>query len=88
MRLCGRVETDNEGSFYVFSLAYFMSQLNGSALFASDGKAASSEAYDLARDLTGFWAHDGAPGQWFWCAAHVRLSRTRVLVTQRGAYDI
>lgn len=83
--------TDDEGSvtrYHVFSLAYFMSKLNGGALFGLDDKSASPEAHGLARDLTGFWVHDGAPGQWFWGVAHVRVSRNRVLVTQHGGYDI
>lgn len=46
---------------------------------------------DMARaaeDITG-WNHDyGGPGRWFWGGTYARLTRTRVLITSRGGYDI
>lgn len=42
----------------------------------------------LATELTGWARTHGMPGRWFWQDPSIRISRSYVLITQWGAYDV
>lgn len=46
------------------------------------------EWFAAAQEWSGFERSVGLPGQWFWDAPSVRVSKSRMLVKQTGGYDV